>query len=264
MIKTILKGECIMNEFNNTPIMPPSAHAPGPAGWLPVWIKAVTQPNEQTFVDMTEHPDMSAKTAYIWVFIAGTISGIIQAFATTIRAATGVSSQLQQIPGIGQYIPESTGGGGGAVSLIGGICASPFAGLLSIVFFALFVAIIQWIAKLFGGAGTYEKLLYAFAAITVPFTIVSSLFALLSMIPYVGICAGIFSFGLSIYALVLQVMAVKAVNRFGWGQAAGSVFIPGCVVFILCACVVIGGLMLLAPMIGDVFSGINQSLQLAP
>jgi hypothetical protein len=132
------------------------------------------------------------------------------------------------------------------------------------VFFALFVAIIQWIAKLFGGAGTYEKLLYAFAAITVPFTIVSSLFALLSMIPYVGICAGIFSFGLSIYALVLQVMAVKAVNRFGWGQAAGSVFIPGCVVFILCACVVIGGLMLLAPMIGDVFSGINQSLQLAP
>jgi hypothetical protein len=254
-----------MSQFDNTPITPSSSGVPGPAGWFPVWIKAVSQPNEQTFVDITEHPDMSAKTAYIWVFIAGTLSGIIQAFAAAIRAATGVASQFQNIPGLEKYIPQSTGGGAGfGFTLIGGICGSPFAGLLSIVFFALFVAIIQWIAKLFGGTGTYEKLLYAFAAITVPFTIASSLFALLSAIPFVGICAGVISFGLSIYALVLQVMAVKAVNRFGWGQAAGSVFIPGCVVFILCACVVIGSLMILAPMIGNVFSGINQSLQLAP
>ncbi len=255
-----------MNQLDNTPITPSSSGKPGPAGWLPVWIKAVTQPNERTFVDITEHPDMNSKTAYIWVFIAGTISGIIQAFASAIRAATGVGSQLEQIPGLEQYLPQSTGGGGAGfgISLVGGLCASPLAGLLSIVFFALFVAIIQWIAKLFGGRGNYEKLLYAFAAITVPFTIVSSLFVLLGVIPFVGICTGMISFGLSIYALVLQVMAVKAINRFGWGQAAGSVLMPGCVVYILCACVVIGGLMLMGPMIGNVFSGINQSLQLAP
>jgi len=255
-----------MDQFDNTPITPPSPKTPGPAGWIPVWIKVVTQPNEQTFVDITEHPDMSSKTAYIWVFIAGTISGIIQAFAVAIRTATGVGSQFQQIPGLEQYFPQSAGGSGGSVgfSLIGGLCASPLAGLFSIVFFALFVAIIQWIAKLFGGTGTYEKLLYAFAAITVPFTIISSLFSLLSVIPLVGICVGVISFGLSIYALVLQVMAVKAINRFGWGQAAGSVFLPGCVVFIICACVVIGGMMLFAPMIGNVFSGINQSLQNVP
>ena len=239
-----------MDQFNNTPITPPSSGKPGPAGWFPVWIKAVTQPKEQTFVDITEHPDMKAQTAYIWVFIAGTISGIIQAFAAAIRAATGAASPFQNIPGLEQYLPQSTGSGPGfGVSLIGGLCASPFAGLLSILFFALFVAIIQWIAKLFGGTGTYDKLLYAFAAITVPFTIVSSLFVLLSVIPFVGICFSVISFGLSIYALVLQVMAVKAVNRFGWGQATGSVLIPGCVVFILCACLVAGGVALLVPII---------------
>jgi hypothetical protein len=254
-----------MNQFDNTPITPPSSGVPGPAGWLPVWIKAVTQPKEQTFVDITEHPDAQAKTAYLWVFIAGTISGIIQAIAAAIRMAIGAGSQFQQIPGLEKYLPQSTGGSGSVgVSLIGGLCASPVAGLLSIVFFALFVAIIQWIAKLFSGTGTYEKMLYAFAAITVPFTIVSSLLALLSAIPFVGICTGVISLGLGIYALVLQVMAVKAVNRFGWGQAAGSVFLPGCVVFILCACVVIGGLMLMGPMIGNVFSEINQGLQSVP
>ena len=247
-----------MSEFDSTPNTPPSSGAPGPAGWLPVWIKAITQPNEQTFVDITEHPDMSARTAYIWIFLVGTLSGIIQAFATAIRAATGVGSPFQNIPGMEQYIPQSTGGGMGfGASLIGGLCASPFAGLLSIVFFALFVALIQWIAKMFGGTGSYDKLLYAFAAIAVPFTIISSLFSLLSAIPYVGICAGVISFGLFIYYLVLQVMAVKAVNRFGWGQAAGSVFIPGCTVFIVCACLVAGGMMLLVPVIRNAINGVQ-------
>jgi len=247
-----------MNQLDNTPITPPSSGTPGPAGWIAIWIKAVTKPSEQTFVDITESPDMNSKTAYIWVFIAGTLSGIIQAFAAAIRMATGVASQFSQIPGLEKYLPQSTSGGGNFVfSLVGGLCASPFAGLLSVVFFALFVAIIQWIAKLFGGTGTYEKLLYAFAAITVPFTIVSSLFALLSVIPFVGICVGVISFGVSIYAIVLEVMALKAVNRFGWGQAAGSLFLPGCVVFIICACMVIGGLAIMGPMIGNVFKNIN-------
>jgi uncharacterized membrane protein len=250
-----------MSEFDNTPITSPSSGKPGLAGWLAIWIKAVTQPNEQTFVDITEHPDMSAKTAYIWIFLVGTLSGIIQAITTAISAATGIGSQLQQIPGIGQYFPQSTGGGGSVgIALIGGLCASPLAGLVTVVFFALMVAIIQWIAKLFGGTGTYDKLLYAFAAISVPVTIVSSVFALFSIVPFVGICTGLISIALSIYVLVLEVMAVKGVNRFGWGQAAGSVFIPGCVVFILCACVAIGAFALLGPMIGNVFSGINQSL----
>jgi uncharacterized membrane protein len=246
-----------MSEFNSTPNTPPSSGTPGPAGWMSVWIKAITQPNEQTFVDITEHPDMSARTAYIWVFIAGTISGIIQAIAQAISTATGLNA-LSQIPGLEQYFPQTSGAGGFALgALVGGICASPFVGLLSVLFFALLVAIIQWIAKLFGGTGTYDKLLYAFAAISVPFTIVSSLLVLLSAIPFVGICTGIISIGLSIYVLVLQVMAVKAVNRFGWGQAAGSVFIPGCVVIILCACVIGGSVALILPLIRDSIKGIN-------
>jgi len=249
-----------MSEFDSTPSMPPSSGTPGPAGWLSVWIKAITQPNEQTFVDITEHPDMSAKTAYIWIFLAGTFSGIIQAIAQAISTATGVNA-LSQIPGLEQYLPQTSGGGGFAFgALVGGICAAPFVGLLSIVLFSLIVAIIQWVAKLFGGTGTYEKLLYAFAAISVPVTIVSSLFVLLGMIPFVGICTGLISIGLSIYVLVLEVMAVKGVNRFGWGQAAGSFFIPGCSVFILCACVVVGGLMVLGPVIGKTFEQINQNL----
>jgi hypothetical protein len=254
-----------MNQFDNTPVAPLPSQPAGPAGWFPVWIKAVTKPNEQTFIDITENPDAKAKTAYIWVFIAGTLSGVIQAFVAAITAATGAVSPLQQIPGLEQYIPQSTGGGGSVgAALIGGLCGSPLAGLLSVAVFALGVAIVQWIAKLFGGTGTYEKLLYAFAAIWTPFMVVSSVFALLGLIPFVGYCTGIISLGLFIYYLVLLVMAVKGVNRFGVGHAVGSVFIPGCVVFIICACIVIGGLALLGPVIGNVFKNIQQGLPSTP
>lgn len=243
-----------MSQIDNTPIMPPSSGAPGPAGWLPVWIKAVSQPNEQTFIDITEHPDALPKTAYLWIFIVGTLSMIVNGLVQAVLTAIGLNGQ-SGVEEMGAIV-------GG--SLIGVLCASPFLGGLSVLFFALGVAIVQWVAKLFGGTGTYDKLVYAFAAITVPFTLVSMLLVPFSAVPYLNICTGLLSIGFGFYSLFLQITAVKAINRFGWGQAAGTVLLPGVVVIVVCGCIVIGGLMLMGPAIGDIFSGINQSLQSVP
>jgi hypothetical protein len=241
--------------------MPVMDSKPGPAGWFQVWMKAVTKPNEQTFIEITESPNATSKTAFLWVFIAGTISMILQAILQAIYAATGTVPQMP-IPGLEQYMPASGGGdvASAGITLVTSLCASPFVGLLSIVFFALFVAVIQWIAKMFGGVGTFDKMAYAFAAISFPFTIISGALSLFSAIPFVGACFGIVTFGLSLYALVLQVMAVKGVNRFGWGPALGALFIPGLVIFTFCCCIVIGGLSLMGPAISNVFDQINQSL----
>jgi len=240
-----------MSEFDNMPVMPPSAGAPAPAGWIPVWIKAVTQPNEQTFVDITEHPDAQPKTAYIWMFFAGTLSAVVNGF---VQAATVTRSLGEQ-----SVFEGSTVG-----VVVGAVCAAPIAGALSVLFFALGVAIIQWIAKLFGGTGSYDKLVYAIAAISMPFTLVSVVLLPLSLVPYGAVCTGLLGTGLGFYALFLQITAVKAVNRFGWGPAAGSVLLPGFLVLLICACVVILSLTLLGPVIGDVFNDINQGLQFSP
>jgi hypothetical protein len=64
--------------------------------------------------------------------------------------------------------------------------------------------------------------------------------------------------------LFLQITAVKAVNRFGWGQAAGSVLLPGLIFLVVCGCIVGVGVMLLGPTISEVFSGIGEGLQFAP
>jgi len=108
------------------------------------------------------------------------------------------------------------------------------------LFFAIFTALIQWIAKLFGGKGTNDQLAYVFAAITVPYSILSGIFILLSAIPFVGICFRLILGLAGLYILVLEIMAVKATNQLDWGRAAGSVLIPGASLFLICCCAVFG------------------------
>lgn len=240
---------------SNEPVM---GSKPGIAGWFQVWKTAVTKPNEQTFINLNEDPAATPKTAYLWVFIAGTISAIFQAILQAIYTATGTTPQIP-IPGLEEYMPQAVGDPGTAgVTLLITLCLSPIAGAVYVLFFALGVAIVQWIAKLFGGVGTYDKLLYAMAAISVPFTLLSAVFLLLGAIPFVGFCVSILSFGIGIYALVLQVMAVKGINRFGWGPAIGSVLIPGLVIFTLCCCLIFGLVSLLAPVFSSTFQELQQ------
>jgi hypothetical protein len=63
----------------------------------------------------------------------------------------------------------------------------------------------------------------------------------LGTVPYVNYCTGIVSLLLSLYILYIQITAVKAVNRFGWGPAAGSVLIPAFVIIFICGCLAFGG-----------------------
>ena len=227
---------------SNLPVM---ESKPGVAGWLSIWMKAVSKPSEQTFVDIAESPEAKMQTAFLWVFIATTLTTLVSALIQGISAFLGVAPQLPPIPGLEQYIDPSLlqQGGSPMMTLVIGLCFAPLAGLIAIPFFALGVALVQWVAKLFGGTGSFEKLAYALAAITLPVSLVSSVLVLLSAIPFVGFCFSLISIGVSIYVIVLQVYAVKAVNRFAsFGPAVGAVFIPGAVILLfVCACIILGG-----------------------
>lgn len=226
--------------------MPVMASKPGVAGWFSIWMKAVSKPSEQTFVEIAESPDAKMQTAFIWVFIAGTITALVSGIVQGITAFMGGAPALPPIPGLEQYIDPSMleqSSSSPMVTLITGICGAPVAGLIAIPFFALGVAIVQWIAKLFKGEGSFEKLAYAYGAITVPVSLVSAVLTLFSVIPFIGACFGFISLGVSIYAIVLQVFAVKAVNRFpSFGPAVGAVLIPTFVIFVFaCLCLLVFG-----------------------
>lgn len=233
--------EELMNEQPNAPML-----SGGPSSIFQTWMNAITKPNEQTYAQIADSPEVKTSTALLWIFVAS----LVQSFVALIMQGVIMSRMMQ---GSGFENQMSTG-------LVGVLCGAPLIAVISVVLFAAFTGIVQWVAGLFGGRGSFEKLVYVLAAITVPFTLVSALLTLLSAIPFVGLCFGLISLVAALYVLVLEVMAVKAVNQFDWGKAAASLLMPF-FALICCISVAIFGLAaLMGPAIQDIFNQINQSL----
>jgi hypothetical protein len=236
-----------MNQsFSNAPMS-----SGAPTSFYQTWVKALTRPNEQTYAEIASSPDAKATTAYLWVFLSSIVTSL---FALIVQGAM-VRAQLAQAGVGGDRF--GNGVGGVVVTLL---CGTPVIALLGTLFFAIYVAIVQWIAKMFGGRGTNDQMAYAFAAIGVPYSLISSVFILLSAIPYVGFCFRLILSIAGIYIFILQLMAVKGVNQFGWGAAFGSVLIPVIALFGICCCVIFALSSVFGPQIGNIIRQINSGL----
>lgn len=214
-----------MNEISNTPL--PEGR---PETVWQVWGKALTRPNEFTYAEIASSPRAKATTAYLWVFVAS----LIQIFLVALVQSQTYENLATQFG----FDMDAVGTRSLATILIGALCGAPIGAAITTLFFAAWVAIVQWLAKMFGGRGTYDQLAYAIAAITAPYTIVAAILTLFSAIPYVGLCFSGILFLAGLYILVLQVMAIKGVNSVSWGAAIGALLIPGLVVAFLCACII--------------------------
>lgn len=213
-----------MNEQMNAPMLPPPS---GVSEWFSVWRDAITKPSEQTFSRIALSPNAKLTTAFLWIFLGSLVSSF---FASLVQIPL-MNRMMQNTDFGAQGFPQGAGG------VLTAICGAPIAALISVVLFALITGIVQLIAKMFGGRGTFDQLAYALAAILTPFYLISSVITLLGAIPYVGACFGIIGLVAGIYALVLEVMAVKGVNQFGWGQAIASLLLP---VFAFVCCIAVG------------------------
>lgn len=96
------------------------------------------------------------------------------------------------------------------------------------------------IAKALGGGGTYTRTVYALGAYLAPLTLISMI---ISAIPFVN-CLSIV---ISIYAIVLNVRALKAAHYMDTSRAVMVIFLPG--ILILIVLCLIG--LFAAPVIGE-------------
>jgi hypothetical protein len=212
-----------MNEFPNTPA--PEVRSDSV---FQIWMRALTRPNEFTYADLAASPRARATTAYLWMFIAS----LINYFLSTLVQRQMFNNMRLYGFDMSQFGPRA----GIGSMLVGLICVAPVLAALSTLVFAIIVAIIQWLARMFGGTGTYDQLAYALAAIAAPVTIITGILSLFGAIPYVIFCTGLLGLLAALYVLVLQIMAVKGVNHIGWGGALGAYFIPVLVLGFICAC----------------------------
>jgi hypothetical protein len=238
-----------MSEQMNTPMLPPPS---GVSEWISVWRDALTKPSDQTFARIAQSPNAKLTTALLWVFLGSLVNLL---FVSLVQGVL-FRQMMQNSDFGGNGFPRMAGG-----SLLAAVCAGP---IISVIGFVIFVGIVQLLAKMFGGRGTFEQLAYATAAIVAPFSLINSVFTLLAAIPFVGLCFGLVSLIGVLYVIALEVMAVKGVNQFGWGQALGSYFLPFLVVFCCLSLGVIGILRALGPGINDIFNSIQQNLPSTP
>ena len=214
-----------------------------------VWQKALTKPSEQTFAEIAASPNAKASSAYLWMFVAY----LVQIFLAALVQNRLLSTYANQY-GFGDVFANQ---GFGSI-LIGAICSAPIGAAVGTLFFAISVFIIQWLAKMFGGIGTADRLAYAMAAILAPYLVISGIVTLFSAIPYVGFCVSAILAIAGLYILVLEVMAVKGVNQISWGAAIGALLIPIFAIAFLCACLIGGAVALLLPAIRDATQNLPQ------
>ncbi len=107
--------------------------------------------------------------------------------------------------------------------------------------------------RLFGGTGSFKAQAYLMALIQVPITVLGGLISLLSLIPWIGFIAGLVGFGLSIYAIILSVRALKVAHNVSAGRAVAGIIVPPLILSFIGGCI----LMLLGSTLGSLLGQIQ-------
>lgn len=201
--------------------------------WSETWIRALTSPSVETYAEIASDPNAGQRRAYTWIIVSSLI-GYILSFIVGGALGTGV---------FGAYGED-----------MGSLFIAFSCGILIVIFASVFgiminAGISQLIASLLGGTGTYDKLLYGFAAYSAPLALITYI---LSSIPFVN-CLAV---PLGLYAIILNVTAIKAVHQFSWGRAVASSVAILALLLALAGCVAVVVLGLLGPTIETLFTDI--------
>lgn len=200
-----------------------SPNQSSPLSPVQTWIKALTQPNVNAYREIVNDPGASIGKAALWLAVAGLIGGLFSGLVNWIFG----TSFLGQFSNFGDF----------DIPTVGRNFFSVITGAFGGIFFALlgafiFTAIVQVVAKMLGGTGTFDKLFYGFAASQAPISLVTGI---LGAIPFVG-CL---TFPIAIYALVLNVIANQAVHEYDTGKAVISSLTPVLIFAFFCCCAII-------------------------
>jgi len=224
---------------------PPSPNAYPAMSSVQTWTKALTQPNEAAYQEIVNDPGASLGKALLWLVGSAFLGGLFNGIVSWLFG----NPTLEQF---GQYfqmdIPMQTTG---FLSVI----TTPIISVISLLVVAFIVTgIVQLVARMLGGTGSFEKLFYGFSAYQAPLRL---LIVVLSAIPFLNCLV----FPIGIYGFVLNVNANKATHQYDTGKAIISSLSPWLLIFLFCCCIIaiisITGTAILGPAIQDVFNSMQ-------
>jgi hypothetical protein len=221
----------------------PAQTSPRPFGEIPsLWVK-VTQMTERFFAQ--EAPRASTSNTLIGVLILAAITMVTSTLSSLIMGGT----QTALLPAEYRDAAAVTAGQNVLCSLCGGL-------IVTVVGFYLGNGLAYLGARVLGGSGDFGTQTYLQSLFAVPLGAVAGL---VSLVPCIGFIVALVPL---IYAIVLNVRAVKVVHNLTTGKAAVAVLWPALIlVLISCLAVfVVFVLALLGPGIGNIFENIVTNI----
>jgi hypothetical protein len=203
-----------------------------PLSWSQAWTLALTSPRTSTYERLIRDPQASLRRALTWVAVTALLAYLIGAGVQMAFMSLGLSSAFLEGGGPAAELPGLEG-----FFLLALLCGIPVVVFGAIFGILIYGGLLQFIASALGGSGTLGEQVYALACYSAPVTLLS---ALLGLIPLVN-CL---TLPLAVYAMLLNLIAVKAANRIGWGATIGT-FLILAVIAILIG--VVMALLLLGP-----------------
>jgi len=159
--------------------------------WARIWLAAVTRPTVATYQELARQPHVGSLDAWIWLFASSFLSGVLVSLGPVFVRARPAFDQ--------------------------GLALAVFT-IIAVLAWAIFAVCIQGIARLFKGGGTYQSLIYVFAAFSAPLMLLASG---LSLVPH----SGLVLIALYLYWLALYSVAARGAHQFSWLKAVGAVLL---------------------------------------
>jgi hypothetical protein len=219
------------------------AQPSAPRKWYEIWWVILRHPGKDTFQSILQEPNATYSRGFIWIAVVTLITALIISLASLPLLRT-----LPRDPS-NAFLNSSIF----LICLGSEVILAPF---LAIAGMAIGAAIYHGIARLFGGMGQWGQLVFCLAAISAPFSLLSAAINLVTLpftvwfpsgySSFVSCLVGPFALALGIYALVLQVIAIDAVENIGTWKSVATIFIPVVILVVLTVCCL---LTLLVPLV---------------
>lgn len=217
-----------------------------PRKWYQIWWDIWSHPGTEAFKSLLSEPGKSSTRGFIWVAVTTLIAVLITTlFSSLVMRDTmsGLFTNEELYAAIGGFTIYS-------------LCIVILSPIFAVIGIAVAAAIYHWIAGFFHGHGTWSDMVLCLSAVSAPAGLISGVIGLFSLLlfnnPVLFFLPTLVSLAFGIYAVILNVNAIKASEDVGTWGALAAMFIPAIIVVAITICC---SLTILIPIMTTTISG---------
>jgi|GEM_PF-6313782 len=205
--------------------------------WYDVWLRALTQPTQESYTALLRDPLASQKRVYGWTIVSNLVTWLILVITLVAMVNPTLTEFLAEYGreyGIGISTMQNF------EMLLGIILLAlvPVQTVASLINLILTGAIYAFVAAFVGGSGNYSRIVYLLGAWQAPYNIlIGILIAILVLVKvsFVSVIVGTLIFGVLLYSIWLNLASLSTAHNLKWEKSC-IVIVVGAILSTILSC----------------------------